>query len=96
MDLGLVLNPKFDLKLDKTVSKITLQYSGKTETYDYKDTKLAKKDLIGKDANDVSIIVEYKITVTNEGAISGFVKKIADYMPIEMKFNSNFMFTNKY
>ena len=88
IDLGLVLNPKFDLKLDKTVSKITLQYSGKTEVYDYKDVKIAKKDLIGKDANDVSIIVEYKIKVTNEGAISGFVKKIADYMPIEMKFNS--------
>ena len=89
IDLGLVLNPKFDLKLDKTVAKITLQHAGKTEVYNYKDVKIAKKDLIGKDANDVSIIVEYKIKVTNEGAISGYVKKIVDYMPSEMKFNSD-------
>ena len=38
--------------------------------------------------NNTSIIVEYKLKVTNEGAIAGYVKKIVDYMPSEMKFNS--------
>ena len=88
IDLGLVSNPKFDLKLDKTVTSITIQDSNGTSKYEYKDTKLAKKDLVGKEINNTTIIVEYKIKVTNEGAISGFVKKIADYMPTEMKFNS--------
>lgn len=88
IDLGLVVNPKFDLKLDKTVSSITVQDSTGTNKYDCKDTKLAKRDLVGKQINNTTILVEYKITVTNEGAISGFVKKIADYMPSEMKFNS--------
>lgn len=88
IDLGLVSNPKFDLKLDKTVKSITVQDNTGTNKYEYNDEKLAKKDLVGKQINNSSIIVEYKIKVTNEGAISGFAKKIADYMPTEMKFNS--------
>ena len=88
IDLGLVSNPKFDLKLDKTVSKITLQDAKGTNVYEFNDSKLAKKDLVGKQVAGTTIIVEYKIKVSNEGAISGFVKKIADYMPEEMKFSS--------
>ena len=88
IDLGLISNPKFDLKLDKTVTRITVQSGNDTQVYDYNDTKLAKKDLIGKDVNNTSIIVEYKLKVTNEGAVAGYVKKIVDYMPSEMKFNS--------
>ena len=34
------------------------------------------------------MIVEYKITVTNEGAIPGYAKKIADYLPSELKFST--------
>lgn len=88
IDLGLVVNPKFDLKLDKTVSKITVQDPTGTKTYDYKDTKLAKRDLVGKQINSTTIVIEYKIKVTNEGAVSGYAKKIADYIPAELKFNS--------
>ena len=88
IDLGLVSNPKFDLRLDKTVTKITVQDGNNTDVYDYKNVKVAKKDLIGKDVNNTSIIVEYKLRVTNEGAIAGYVKKLVDYMPSEMKFNS--------
>ena len=88
IDLGLVVNPKFDLKLDKTVSKMTVQDSTGTKTYDYKDTKLAKRDLVGKQINSTTIVIEYKIKVTNEGAVSGYAKKIADYIPAELKFNS--------
>lgn len=88
INLGLVENPKFDLKLEKTVSKITVQDSTGTNVYNYEGTKLAKKDLVGKEINNTTIIVEYKIKVINEGAISGYVKKIADYIPSEMKFNS--------
>ena len=88
IDLGLVENPKFDLKLDKTVSKITVQHNTGTNVYEFNDTKLAKKELVGKQIANTTIIVEYKIKITNEGAIAGYVKKIADYMPTEMKFNS--------
>ena len=88
IDLGLVENPKFDLKLDKMVSKITVQDSTGTTIYNYEDTKLAKRDLVAKRINETTILVEYKIRVTNQGAISGYVKKIVDYLPSEMKFSS--------
>lgn len=88
IDLGLVSNPKFDLALDKTVSKITVQDSSGTNVFEFNDTKLAKKDLVGKNINNSTIIVEYKLKVSNQGAIAGYVKKIADYIPSELKFNS--------
>ena len=88
IDLGLISNPKFDLKLDKTVSKITVQDTTGTKVYEYNNEKLAKKDLVGKQVNNTTIIVEYKIKVTNEGAVPGFVKKIVDYIPSELKFSS--------
>ena len=88
IDLGLIINPKFDLKLDKTVSKITIQNSKETKTYNYEDSKLAKRDIVGKEINSTTAVIEYKIKVTNEGAVSGYVKKIADYMPKELKFSS--------
>ena len=88
IDLGLVKNPKFDLKLEKTISKITVQDKTGTNVYEFNDTKLAKKELIAKNISGTTIIVEYKLKITNEGAIAGYVKKIADYMPSEMKFSS--------
>ena len=88
VDLGLISNPKFDLSLNKVVSKITVQDSEKTESTEYGNIKLAKKDLVGGLINDTTIVVEYKLQVKNEGAIAGFAKKIVDYMPKDMKFNS--------
>ncbi|MFR0822425.1 MAG: SdrD B-like domain-containing protein [Clostridia bacterium] len=88
IDLGLVSNPKFDLKLDKTVSKITVQNPTGTAEYPYNDSKLAKRDLIGKYVNQTTLVIEYKIKVTNEGAVEGYVKKIADYIPTGLKFNA--------
>ena len=88
IDLGLVKNPKFDLSLNKTVSKITVQDSEGSSTYNYENTKLAKADIVGKKVNDTTIVVEYKIEVKNEGAIAGYVKKIVDYMPASMKFST--------
>lgn len=88
IDIGLVLSPKFDLKLDKVISRITLSDAKGTDVYDYRDEKVAKLDLNQKTAVGSSIMVEYKIKVTNEGAVPGYAKKIVDYMPSDMKFTS--------
>ena len=88
LDLGIIENAKFDLSLNKTVSQISSTDSRGTVTINYNDAKLAKKDLEGKRINDTTIAVEYKITITNEGAIPGYVKKVVDYIPNDMKFNS--------
>ena len=88
INLGLIKNEKFDLELNKHVSKITVQDSKNTKTYEYDKSKLAKVDLDYKTLNNTTIIVEYKIAVTNTGDIPGYVKKIVDYMPKELEFSS--------
>lgn len=87
IDMGLVEKAKFDLSLEKVVSKITVE-NGKNKVLEYKDAKLAKVDLQEKTIKDTTIIVEYKIRIKNEGDIAGYAKKIVDYLPKEMKFSS--------
>ena len=87
IDLGIVEDAKFDLKLDKVVQAITVNNGKNTKEHVY-NSKLAKLDFESKYANTSSIVVEYKFTITNEGGIAGYVKKLADYLPEELKFNS--------
>lgn len=87
IDLGIVEDAKFDLKLDKIVQAITVN-NGKNTTEHVYNSKLAKIDFESKYANTSSMVVEYKFTITNEGGIAGYVKKLADYLPTELKFNS--------
>lgn len=88
IDIGLINLEKFNLSLDKTISKITVNDAKGTKTYDYNNTKLAKLDLNSKYMNTANIIIEYKISVSNIGAVPGYVKKIVDYLPKDMKFNA--------
>lgn len=87
VDLGIVEDAKFDLKLDKVVQAITVNNGKNTKEHVY-NSKLAKLDFESKYANTSSMVVEYKFTITNEGGIAGYVKKLADYLPEELKFNS--------
>lgn len=88
IDIGLIESNKSDLKLDKYISKITLTYGNTVKTYDYEDVKLAKVEIPAKELSNATVIIDYKIVVTNEGAIANYVKKIVDYIPKDMKFNS--------
>lgn len=87
MDLGLVENTKFDLRLDKTVRVITTNNGKHVAEHTY-NNKLAKIDFEAKYIKQSSMVVEYSITITNEGGVAGYAKKIADYIPTELKFNS--------
>ena len=87
IDLGIVEDAKFDLKLDKVVQAITVN-NGKNTTEHVYNSKLAKLDFESKYAKISSMVVEYKFTIKNEGGIAGYVKKLADYLPEELKFNS--------
>ena len=89
IDIGLYVSAKFDLKLDKYITKITLTTPTiGTKVYNYNNEKLAKIEVLSRNVNKSSIIVEYKIIVTNEGKIPGYVKKIIDYLPSSAKFNA--------
>lgn len=87
INIGLILGKKYDMQLDKYVTKVIVQNS-KTTTTDYEDAKLAKQEINAKEVNSTTVIVEYKIKVTNNGEVAGYVKKIADYLSSDYKFSS--------
>lgn len=88
VNIGLCLNPIYDLKLDKYVSKITVQNSAGTKVYNYNKEQLAKVDIKAKKLAGSTVIIEYTIEVTNNGEVPGYAKTIADYLSPELKFNS--------
>ena len=89
IDIGLYAQPKFDLRLDKYISKITrtTPTSG-TNVFDYNKEKLTKIEVLKKNLGKSSIVVEYKIVVKNEGAVAGYAKKVVDYLPKGVVFNT--------
>ncbi len=89
IDIGVYSAEKFDLKLDKYVSKIALTTPTiGTKTYTYENSRVGKIEVLGSNLGKSSAIIEYKIVVTNEGAIPGYVKKIVDYLPEGVGFNT--------
>lgn len=88
IDIGLVLADKFDLKLDKTISKVTTQSATGTKNDEYDNVTLAKTEIAAKHLYGSVVYVEYTITVTNVGDVAGNAKQIIDYMPEGMTFNS--------
>ena len=89
IDLGLTVNPKFDLSLTKTISKITVKTSKETTTNEYKNSKLQKVEIPSKYLSGSTVTVEYAITVTNNGAVPGYASRIVDYLSdTDLKFNS--------
>ena len=89
IDIGLVLNPKFDLSLTKTITKISVKTSKGTETYTYDNSKLQKVEIPSKNLPGAIVTVEYAIKVTNSGAIAGYASRIVDYLSsTDLKFNS--------
>ena len=89
MDIGLVTNKTADLKLDKYVSTITVQNKDGVKTYNYSETTLAKLEIAAKRMSGSVVVVEYVMVVTNEGNIPMYAKNVVDYMPKDMKFNSD-------
>lgn len=88
INIGLILNPIFDLQLDKYITKVTVQNSAGTKVYEYNKEQLAKIDIGAKKLNGSTVIIEYTIAVTNKGEIEGYAKNIVDYASSELKFNS--------
>ena len=89
IDMGLYVKPKFDLALNKTINKITVQNKQGTKTYEYSGEKLAKIELVAKYITGTNIIVEYNLAITNEGNVTGYVSKLVDILPDELRFSSD-------
>mgnify|MGYP004623896029 CR=1 FL=1 len=90
IDIGLIKNGVFDLKLEKSINKVIVQNNKKTKTYEIgnKKSKTSKIEIDRKTVNSTNIVVEYQISVTNEGEVAGYAQEIIDYKPKELEFNS--------
>ena len=88
INIGFVKLQNFDLKLEKFVSKIVIQDSSGSTVKEYNDETLARAELDAKRVNGATVLIEYKIRVTNQGEVDGYVRSIVDYMPNDLKFSS--------
>lgn len=88
INIGLIKLQNFDLKLDKYVSKVVVQNSAGTSSTEYTDSTMAKAEIHSKYINGSTVLIEYKIRVTNAGEVEGYAKKIVDYIPSDLKFSS--------
>lgn len=89
VDIGLIDAKVFDLRLSKTISKVTISNGEGTQNIDYNDATLAKAEIRAKHLNGSTAIVEYRIKVTNNGEIAGYATSIVDYKPTDLSFNSS-------
>ena len=88
VDIGIYEAEKFDFKLDMYINKITrtTPTSG-TETFTYYQEQNTKIEVLKQNLEKSSIVIEYKIIVTNQGGVAGYVKNIVDYIPEGTIFN---------
>ncbi|MEE0866116.1 MAG: SdrD B-like domain-containing protein [Clostridia bacterium] len=89
IDAGFIKKKKFDLKLDKTITKTIVKNDEGTKQMSYDGTKLSKVEIRAKQLANTTVIVEYTISVTNEGELAGFASEIIDYIPDGLKFSSD-------
>lgn len=88
INIGLIELKDFAFRLDKYVSRILIQNSVGTTIKEYTNATVAKAELDGKKVNGTTVIIEYEIKVTNIGEIDGYIRKIVDYVPNDLKFSS--------
>ncbi len=88
INIGLVESSRFDLRLNKYISAITVQSNGVTKKYGYNNVDFAKIEVDRKTINNSTVTIEYKISVTNEGEVSGYANKVVDYLSSDLNFNT--------
>ena len=88
IDIGVIKNKSFDMELQKYINKITVQTKKGTKTYNYNNKKLAKVEINSKYLNGATVVLEYKMVVTNKGELAGKVGMIVDNIPEGLEFHS--------
>lgn len=88
IDIGLIKNKICDLKLDKYISKVIVKTASGTKEQTYDNTQLAKVEIKSKEIQGATVVVTYKIVVTNEGELPTSVSKVTDYLPDGLEFSS--------
>ena len=88
MDIGFVYADTFDLSLETSITKMTVQNKAGTDSVQFDNVTLAQMPIAAKYLSSSTTYIEYSIKVSNVGEIAGNIKRIFDYIPAGMTFNS--------
>lgn len=88
INIGLIELNNFDLKLEKYISRVLIQNSSGSTVRQYDNVDMAKVELDAKKVKGSTVLIEYNIILSNVGEVDGYVKKVVDYMPSDLKFSS--------
>ncbi len=88
INMGLKERKIYDMKIEKMISRVVIQNENGTETKQFPDSTLAKVEINSKLLSNTNVVVEYKIRVTNEGEIDGYIQNIEDYVSADYNFSS--------
>ena len=89
IDIGLIEKKSFDLEIKKYISKIDVQTNdGKVKEYTYDNKQFAKVEIHSKKVNGATVVIEYKMVVTNTGEVEGKAVQIVDKLPNGLNFRS--------
>ena len=89
INIGLIKMESAIFSINKVVTRMSMTDPKTSKTVDFDDSKLAKMDADGKYINSTNFVIEYKLSVTNEGSVAGYVKKIVDNVPSQFKFSTD-------
>ena len=78
INIGLKLKMKFDLELNKYISRVTVQTSKKTKTYNYDKSTFGRLEIHSKELNGATVIFEYTIEVKKTGDVAGLTKSMTE------------------
>ena len=88
INIGLKEKLTFDLQLNKYISRISIQNSKGTKSYDYTDSTFEKVEINRKKVNGSVVVLEYTIKVKNNGEVAGCANSIVDYLSNGLTFSS--------
>ena len=88
INIGLIESSRFDFRLNKYISSITVQGNGTSKKYGYNNTEFAKIEVNRKTIDNSIVTIEYKISITNEGEVAGYANKVVDYLSSDLNFDT--------
>lgn len=89
VNLGLQEKTKFDLTIEKVITKATVITDKKQEVTNFNDEILAKVEIRASELKKSKVDLEYKINIINSGDAQGKATTIIDVIPEGMKFEES-------
>lgn len=89
INIGFIELEIFNLQIQKTVNRITVNYQSGIQVYEFNNTTMAKVELEAKKLNNAVVTIEYHLTIENTGEVPGYATSIVDDIPAGLNFDAS-------